>query len=160
MNTNTKTIIGAVIGLVVGLVVGWLVADRTPAELQFEETADTEEEIVTATPDDRVPLPFVDTEVVEVKDQAAAGQVFISRVALVAPGWVAIQEDGAGEPGTILGARRFDAGTHQGTVTLLRGTVAGERYVATLWRDDGDGAFDHTVDVRITPPVQMSFEAY
>ncbi len=91
-------------------------------------------------------------ESVSVENQPAGITVSISSVTLAASGWVAIHENEDGQPGNILGAQRFDAGTHASTVDLLRATVPGGSYFAMLHRDNGDGAFSPSSDAPITGP--------
>lgn len=163
MTAKTGILVGALVGLIIGFGAGWFGVSRSGVPLE-ESNIDEHADVSTPPPGDvRIPFkdaPFVETEVVEVKDQVAGDKVFISRVAVAQAGWVAIQEDVDGMPGNILGAHRFDAGTYQGVVTLLRDTIPGETYYATLWHDNGDGVFDYTTDRYIHPPVQMMFEAY
>lgn len=90
---------------------------------------------------------------VAVGDQAPGATVAVSFVTLVESGWVVVHEERDGAPATILGARRFDAGSNQsGTVELLRPTEEGRVYFAMLHADDGDRQFDHTKDLPIRDP--------
>ncbi len=99
-----------------------------------------------------------------VKDQEAGKKVFLSKVSLLSPGWVAVREFAGSSYGNILGAARFDAGVWQGDVLLLRATEKGRVYIALMYRDDGDGLFDFKKDTLVVEegdtPVGMPFETY
>jgi len=86
-------------------------------------------------------------KIIVVKDQPAGFKVIVDSVSLENVGWVAIHEDRDGELGNILGAYRFENGTHSGEVELLRNTVEGGTYYAVIYNDDGDREFDHKKDV-------------
>ena len=61
-----------------------------------------------------------------------------------------IHEARDGKPGNVLGAQFYAAGeTKNGTVYLLRPTVAGT-YYAILHTDNGDHEFDLTIDFPVT----------
>jgi hypothetical protein len=97
-------------------------------------------------------------------NQAAGATATISSVTLPATGWVAIREEGgANVSGRILGARRLTAGTHNNvSVTLLKPTVAGQTYYATVYRDNGDGSFAKASDFLLTvngQPIVSIFRA-
>ncbi len=94
-------------------------------------------------------LPLAVTESVSVMNQAAGLNVVVDSVTLASSGWVAIHENQDGQPGNILGAQRFDAGTYSGAVELLRETVPGGSYYAMLHRDNGDGAFSPSSDAPV-----------
>ncbi|HEY4516956.1 MAG TPA: hypothetical protein VJG64_03340 [Candidatus Paceibacterota bacterium] len=86
-------------------------------------------------------------EAVQVFDQVAGMSIAVQSVTLDQPSWVAVRDAG----GRILGAGWFPVGTQsQVTVSLLRGTVAGERYQVLLYADDGDKKFDWHKDALIT----------
>ncbi len=98
-----------------------------------------------------------------VADQEPGIVVAVGKIVLASPGWVVIREDRGGEPGNILGARRFDAGEGRGEVELLRGTVEGGIYYAILHGDDGDRSFDYTADLPLRDQqgnvISMKFRA-
>ncbi len=98
-----------------------------------------------------------------VSDQAAGNTVNVSLAVLENAAWVAIHEDNAGKPGKILGAQMFQAGTHSGTVELLRGTTAGGTYYAMIHADGGDHVFDAAKDAPVKDvdgnPVMAKFTA-
>jgi len=83
-----------------------------------------------------------------VSDQLAGNMVKIESVSLTFDGWVAVHEDINGQPGNILGAQRFDAGSYSGgQVELARASVTGGKYYVMLHTDDGDKMFDHKLDL-------------
>lgn len=161
--------LAAVLGLIIGFIIGALVFRDASVSEPSEPTGDVEGVGMTegaaegATDESgRVTLSPASTsaeDMVLVKDQGAGNSVFLSRVELGAPSWVAIQDDDTETPGTILGAQRFDAGVYQGTVSLLRPTQAGRTYRAVVWRDNGDKVFDLESDVPVAGAT-MLFEIY
>ncbi len=81
------------------------------------------------------------------QDQAEGSMVTIAEVKLTVSGWVVVREELNGQMGNVLGAQRFDAGSYAGgQVELARGMVAGARYYALVYADDGDRMFDHKLD--------------
>lgn len=164
---NTRIIVAVVIGFVVGFGSAWLWLNRPTSSSGLvggtERQAADEERKKNEESEDSKGV-FVEENLVLVKDQSAGNEVFISRVELKTPGWVAIHEDISGEPGRILGAARFDSGVYQGTVELLRNTESGSIYYASLRGDNGDKEFDIKTDLALTDElgevVFMQFEAY
>ena len=165
----------AVAALIVGLVAGFLVGRASVSE---RGASDERDESDTASLEPTALGSDVTREqvggqytlvasgnIVHVKDQAAGGAVFLSRVELTQSGWAAVQEvfEG-GILGNILGARRFEAGVYQGVVTLLRSTEPGVEYYVVLYADNGDKQFDFKADPVIVDsignPASMLFEAY
>ena len=83
-----------------------------------------------------------------VTDQLAGGMVKIDSVSLTFNGWVVVRDTLASDPGWAMGAQRFDAGAYSGgQVELLRETMAGTKYYVSLYTDNGDRMFDHSVDL-------------
>ena len=165
---QSKIIWALIVGFLLGLFVGMVLFRKDASEPKLvssdlEDFAlDSDEVALSPAEDTRQQLAevsFAESDLVNVKDQIAGKEVFISRVEFKKAGWVAIQEDSDGQAGNILGAARFDAGVYQGTVKLLRATEAGMRYHATLWYDDGDDVFDHTKDTLLATGGMM-FEAF
>jgi len=162
-----KTVIALVVGLVVGFGSAWLwLARPGPSNMTNDEEVSTDE-LADADADGggaEVGSQFVGENQVLVKDQEAGERVFISRVDLINAGWVAIHEGSAGVPGNVLGAARFDSGTYQGSVKLLKSTVSGSNYYAMLHSDDGDKEFMLGVDAPLTDVegeiIVMEFAAY
>ena len=104
------------------------------------------------------------SDALNVVDQPAGDSTLIAKLTLALPAWVAIHEDMEGEPGRVLGARRFDPGMYSGeSVELLRATLPQGLYYAMLYADDGDRQFDLKKDVQVKDisgkPVMTSFNA-
>lgn len=130
--------------LVAGSVGFWLGRSNAPAErtVQQGSTADLKRGITASS--------LVGGDRITASDQDPGMGVFINSFSLAKDGWVAIHEDSLDNPGNILGARRFAAGTYEnGLVELLRATEPGRTYYAMLHRDDGDRIFDHSKDLPV-----------
>lgn len=173
-----------IISLIIGFGIGWFSAGgdtnmSTPA--MDDDTATTTNEIVAgentevvtdtegttdATDDTVDPNEFgVRLEVpagttVRVSDQFAGDSVLVDSLELKRSGWVTVYEDrGDGQPGNILGARRFEKGVYtQALVILQRQTNANQTYFIRIHADDGDDDFEFkTEDV---PLVDTSGQAF
>jgi len=92
------------------------------------------------------PVLSGDVDIV-VPNQPFGETVLITKASLPSAAWVAIYEDNDGEPGNILGARRVNSGDWSGEVVLLRSTEADSAYYAKILSDDGDGSFNHQLDL-------------
>jgi len=134
-------------GLLIGVGGTWLYYDRAQDEDVMESVDDSEagESVL----DEDVFGGGLGTGVVQAKDnwivvddQFPGDTVQLKTVSLSVSGWVAIYEDNEGALGNILGARRFDAGEHSGTVSLLRSTAEGSLYYAIVHGDNGDKEFN------------------
>lgn len=87
------------------------------------------------------------SDAVSVVDQSAGSNVAVKSVSLEAAGWVAVRD----ASGKTLGAAWFPAGTQMNvSVSLLRATVAGQRYQVLLYADNGDKQFDLHTDTLLT----------
>lgn len=73
--------------------------------------------------------------------QASGREVTVSHIDVSVPTWVVVYENNSGQPGNALGAAWFAPSVHSGTVTLLRGTIAGQTYLVGESRDNGDKEF-------------------
>ncbi len=86
--------------------------------------------------------------------QAAGTEVTVANVSVTNPTWVVVYEDNNGKPGNALGAGLFfspsQGGATSGTVTLLRGTVAGQSYLVGESLDNGDRVFSLQSDKPVT----------
>lgn len=143
-------LLGVIIGLGIGVVIS--VGDPAPASPSNDGEEQTEEESATSTQDNEEITERVEGENTLVVNSQPAGEVVImSMVALDKSGWVAIREvSEEGEPGVILGAKRFDEGRHFGEhIPLLRGTVANQTYIAIVHADDGNSEFDFRREVPV-----------
>jgi len=158
------------VGLIVGFLLGRFPIPKQDTEIAEEDKEDNARPVVvedtlntTARP---LPEPVLAAQgdVVHVKDQQEGSQVFLSRLELTRSGWAAVREINDGVLGNILGAKRFDAGVHQGIIPILRNTEAGKHYVVILYTDDGDKIFDFEKDAVIVDTegnlVLMQFEVY
>ncbi len=88
-----------------------------------------------------------ETGAVSVVSQPAGMSVRIESVTVSPPGvWVAVREVAGKDLGNVLGALRVGTPRTDVSVSLLRTTTPGQRYAVELYRDDGDGTFDPTVD--------------
>jgi len=83
---------------------------------------------------------------VVMSDQYPGNVVYLNSAQFANPGWVVIQGDNAGTPGTILGETYFGTGINPGKVTLSSPMVDGGTYYAVMYSDNGDQKFDPTVD--------------
>jgi hypothetical protein len=144
---HKRSIGGAVIGILFGFSIGAYWYNVSPTK--GDDAALT----ATSTPQsskgtDEVTLAVVDEGAfIAVSDQLAGKVVIINSLVIGTPGWVAIRETSPAGFGNILGARRVDAGAWSTLpVELLRGTESGMFYHAVLYKDDGDGEFDHKAD--------------
>ena len=157
--SNQKTIIIATIAFIVGFALAWFIsANKTGIDstAMKGEQSDTSEEVMTAA--------STTPNFISVKNQAAGLKVVLEKAAFETAGWVVIHEEDNSAPGRILGAQLFDAGTWaDGTVDLLRGTLAGQSYYAVLHSENGDRAFDPKTDTPILgadgTPVLSKFSA-
>lgn len=147
-----------IISLIIGFGIGWFAAGgdgATPKGVVIDDTEKDEqtEMVDTKNDDTTIEPPAAPIAVnVSVKDQFAGDRVIIDRLSLPVKSWVAVYEDNeAGEPGKILGARRFEAGDHAGvSVELLRNTVLDGKNFVIVHADDGDADFEKFEDVAVT----------
>ncbi len=79
-------------------------------------------------------------------DQFPGNIVYVSTVQLAKNGFVVIQKDQDGTPGSVIGAQYFEAGTRPGSINLTEKTVEGGIYDAVLYTDDGDKVFNKEKD--------------
>lgn len=158
-----KIVVLLLIGFIIGFAthaftsVNSAVETETPAVEESESATTTpqseEEETVTpvGTPvDAKANSGSSNGYSLSVIDQTAGNVVHVSQIVTEEEAWVAIREDINGGLGNILGAARYAAGTHTGSVELLRGTEEDVMYYAVIYIDDGDKSFDHQKDVLLT----------
>lgn len=81
-------------------------------------------------------------------DQFVAGKVIILSLALKESGYVVIHKEEKGKPGKIIGVSKILApGLYtNNAIDLGEGVASGERLVAMLHSDDGDGVFSVETD--------------
>jgi hypothetical protein len=156
-----------VAGLIVGFLVGWFWQKNvSQSAINDEEqgNASTTEVLSTST----VPAlattyqTIVAPAFVSVDDQRAGGLVFVKHVESTNPTWIAVRDIDGQSVGNILGAAMVTGASDDVPVTLLRPTVAGEKYAIFLYQDDGNGQFDFKKDLLIMQnnmPVAAMFTA-
>ncbi len=85
-----------------------------------------------------------------VSDQFPGNIVYISSVQLANPGFVVIETNNNGTPGTVIGSKAFAAGINPGQVNLTQSMVDGSSYYAVLYSDsNNNGKFDVTSDAPV-----------
>jgi len=164
---NKKIVIAFLVGVIIGFGSFWLWDKGQDDGDSSDKKDDASKEMVAGEDDvtvgDDTVSVGVSSSAISVSDQPAGDTVVIGKVILAKSGWVAVQDDESGQPGRILGARRFDAGEATGTVSLLRNTVAGNTYHVVLRSDDGVEGFDPATDTALTDStskvVSTSFKA-
>lgn len=165
-SSTQKLFLMLVIGILIGAmgVLAWRTGeisgsdagnDSTPSGVVAEqlEVATTSSQSISSTSKIPVSLPEIPRNVrvgMNVSDQPAGDEVFVSGLVLEENQWVAVYDGEGGEPGSILGASRVRAGEISTTVTLLRATVQGGRYYVAILGDNGDDRFDRQTDL---PPL-------
>jgi len=149
--TKYRGVIIFIIGLIVGFGIAQLFTgdfkggDEDIQEVSVEEITDEE-----AGEEDALALISQGENTIVVSDQPSGMSVVTSMISLEQSGWVAVHESLDGEPGVILGARRFPEGKYFGeTVELLRATDAEMTYLVVLHADDGDNEFDFKKEVAV-----------
>lgn len=159
-----------VIGLVVGFVIGWnwqKSASGFPVvdETQSQVSTSTAEVLASSTvPALASTYKTIDEPAfVSVDDQKAGALVFIKHTEVTKPTWIAVRgitTDNA--IGNIIGAGMVTSATDDVPVTLLKSTVADQKYAVFLYQDNGDGKFDFKTDLLIMQnslPVATVFTA-
>jgi len=146
--------------LAVGVVAGVLIAWGATSLVRHNGTnTTTAGSLQNATSTDQV---ATSTLLSVASPQKAGMTVEVSGVNVSEPTWVVVNESRNGKPGNVLGAALFFPGSSTGTVTLLRGTVAGESYFVSERKDNGDHRFSMSADVAVTidgQPTSASFSA-
>ncbi|MBI5134076.1 MAG: hypothetical protein HZA81_01700 [Candidatus Taylorbacteria bacterium] len=104
----------------------------------------------------------VGANAINVNTQAAGGKINVSFAVLEKGGFVAIHEAVAGEPGRIVAASALlKAGESSDiSIQLAERSEVGERYIAMLHTDDGNGTFDETADTPVIEnggPIMIEF---
>ena len=133
---------------------GTMVLEENSIDINFDGQLDlVEDSGVTASSSvqsKELSLTVKGENVLVISNQPAGISVVMSMIDIDTNGWVAIHENIEGEPGVILGARRFDVGTYFAeSVELLRGTESERGYIAVLHADNGDKEFDFKAEVPV-----------
>ena len=163
---NRKLITIAIIAFVLGFLASWMWSNRDGAsDVRDNDSAKEDEVMVLDNGDGSVMVSGVNS--VEVLDQAPGRVVQVGSVVLEKTGWVVVRENNDGQIGNILGAKLFLEGESAGEVELLRGTVEGGTYYASLYNEDSDleenREFDLEKDLPLVDadgsPIQVKFKA-
>jgi len=129
------------------------------ASTTTEATTTTNHPVVTGTGPSLAVTTEVRGEMLSVLNQSAGASVTIDSMTLTRKSWIAVKDT----TGRILGAGLFAAGTTKGDVSLLRNTLAGQRYEVLIYVDDGDKQFDLHKDMLVTAidgsPISTAFNA-
>ncbi len=145
-NQNVRLAVSFLIGLVVGLGIYWIF-DRNAVPVDDISTAgDDTSELATTTND----VVTLGANGIAVGAQRAGKVVTLSEITLKNPAWVAIHDDVNGQPGKVLGAHLFDAGTRAGSIELLRSTVDGKSYLIVIHKSDGNATYSSQTDKPLT----------
>ncbi|TSC63001.1 MAG: hypothetical protein G01um101448_141 [Parcubacteria group bacterium Gr01-1014_48] len=178
-------VLAGIAGLLVGFLAGWLWVDTE----EVEDTSQIKEDVSAIKIDDldldetkdagtlkttdssektnaSAPILIVEAgeNTVSVETQTAGTMVTIASLMLKEKSWIVIHEDDNGKPLRILGAKRFETGTHTNVaIKVLRTTEAGKTYYAMIHSDSGDAVFETVKDLPVTTsdgaPVMTKFEA-
>lgn len=94
------------------------------------------------------PTTIASKEELIVTAHTPANTAVVDKVTLQTSGFVVIHEEKDGQPGEIIGASTLlTPGTHENVIVQLkRKTLAREKLVAMVHKDNGDGIFDGATD--------------
>lgn len=126
-------------GLMLGVLLSgaWFLSGTIPLLPAPSSTLSTEEQAF------RLP----ENGSVSVHDQPPGDTVVVESVTVPPPGvWVAVREVIGDELGNVLGAARIPGPRSGVSVSLLRATEPGHSYAVQLYRDDGSGVFDVSIN--------------
>jgi len=95
---------------------------------------------------------FAMGDMITVFDQTPGRVVEVASVSFTAPGFVVIQSDGGGVPGTVLGVSPmlFAETSELVEIPLTTELQTGSMYFASLYHDDGDGVFTLGADLPVS----------
>jgi hypothetical protein len=131
---------------IAAFIIGILAASAWFFELRLEKMKDQATDTASSTTSSAT-IQDSSHGAVAVHDQQAGDSVLIDSVDVPAPGvWIAVAEIRGSDLGNILGAARALGPADNTFVPLLRATIPGKEYAVVLYRDNGDGSFDHTSD--------------
>ena len=156
--SNTARYMGIFVGgLVFGVVVAWgwsalrnpsnNVATKGNAVTTTSTTSNTKTAANTTanTASVAAGVTLGSTDIDVTSPQRAGQSVIINSVGVSKPTWVIVYDNNQGRPGNVLGAQLFFTSAN-GTVTLLRPTMAGKTYFIGRAVDNGDRKFQKTSD--------------
>ncbi|TSD02713.1 MAG: hypothetical protein Athens071416_526 [Parcubacteria group bacterium Athens0714_16] len=151
-NEMKKIIIVGIIFFIVGFLVSYIFGDGIKNIVSKDNTdpsAQTGETKVFNNKNE-IEKTSLGKDTIIVDNQPFGDSIIISKLDLKETVWVTIYEDANGEPGNILGAGVFDAGSFEKQeISLLRSTSGDSTYYVKLLKDDGDRVFDHTKDLSV-----------
>lgn len=151
---TTASITAVIVGLVAGLALGYwwgtsAVEDDGHHDDDFMEEQHEDEMMDNGDVmmEEGEKMETVETQsAVSVTNQTAGATVTLASLSLSDAAWIAVRDDLG-----ILGAQKVPAGAHSNVeVTLLRPTVSGALYGITLYKDNGDPAFNTNSDILMT----------
>lgn len=152
---TTASITAVIVGLVAGLALGywWGTSVENEEHGHDDEMSEQHDDDAMMEGDSMMEgdksdaMETVETQsAVSVSNQTAGATVTLSGLSLSDAAWVAVRDDNG-----ILGAQKVAAGAHSNVeVTLLRPTEAGALYGVSLYKDNGDPAFNTNSDVLMT----------
>ncbi|MEK7462527.1 MAG: hypothetical protein AAB618_03035 [Patescibacteria group bacterium] len=141
---SQKTLVAFVVGLLIGGMLVWAFSgpgkDTNKEEVKSDEQADTMENENGALSSDKIEMK-VGTADIKVGDQAAGNTVKVDSATYpVEEGWIAVRDYQDDKEGYVLGAARFSKadGLVPTEIELTRGTVAGQKYAISLYKEGGD----------------------
>lgn len=115
----------------------WFLSGNIPLLPAPSSTLSTEEQT----------FPLPEDGSVSVHDQSSGDTVVVESVTVPPPGvWVAVREVAGGDLGNVLGATRIAGPRSNVSISLLRATEPSRSYAVQLYRDDGNGVFDVSVN--------------
>jgi hypothetical protein len=141
---SQKTLVAFVVGLLIGGMLVWAFsgpsdsAKKTEVKLDETTASSTDEMTIEAT--DEKMLAVGETNI-KISDQAAGTVVKIDSATYpVEEGWIAVRDYQDDKEGYVLGAVRFSKadGLNPMEIELTRGTVAGQKYAISLYKEGGD----------------------
>jgi len=154
-----------VAGLIVGFLVGWF-WQKNVSQTAVDDNLNASSTSVLGTstvPALSTVYQTIDEPAsVSVDDQRAGSLVFVKHVEASKPTWIAVRDVAGDSIGNILGASMVTAASDDVPVTLLRSTIAGQKYAVFLYQDDGNGQFDFKKDLLVQQngaPVAAMFTA-
>lgn len=139
-NSNRNIVIGVIVLIVVVLLAAWLVFRQGGLSGNTAALGDLNNGTTTSSTATSTPASLT------VNDQFPGNIIYISEVTLPQGGWVVVRRNNNGALGDIIGVGYFDSTVHVGEVDLAAATVEGDKYVAILYKDNGDRRFTTVSD--------------
>ena len=117
---------------------------------------DKNETLVTGTVSKTEESVFLGGVTLSIPNQAPGKSVFVKELRADKAVWVVVFENIDDVKGNIIGVGLFDAGEKAGVIELLRGTVEGGRYYATVHREDSALTQNRVFEVEKDLPISDS----